>query len=178
MAFNTQPILENDKVILSPLQEKDFEDLYSVSSDEEIWKQHPNKDRWKKDIFRNFFDGAIQSGGAFKIIDKESKEIAGSTRIYDFDETDESILIGYTFFATKFWGKGYNLLVKKLLLDYLFQFVSRVYFHIGATNFRSQKSISKLGAMKTGEKEIAYFGEQSKLNFIYCITKEDWLKRK
>jgi len=39
--LNTQIITENKKVILYPLQEKDFEVLYAVASDPEIWKQHP-----------------------------------------------------------------------------------------------------------------------------------------
>lgn len=45
MTFDTQPILENDKAILYPLQEEDFEALYAVASDPLIWEQHPNKDR-------------------------------------------------------------------------------------------------------------------------------------
>lgn len=48
MEFNIQPILENEKTILYPLQEKDFELLYAVASDPKIWEQHPSKDRWKK----------------------------------------------------------------------------------------------------------------------------------
>jgi RimJ/RimL family protein N-acetyltransferase len=60
------------------------------------------------------------------------------------------------------------------MLDYIFQFVSNVYFHIGSQNIRSQIAISRLGAMKTGEKEVMYFGEQPKLNYVYRIKKEEW----
>jgi RimJ/RimL family protein N-acetyltransferase len=178
MNFDMQPVLENEKVILYPLQEDDFEALYAVASDPKIWEQHPNKDRWKKDVFRNFFEGAIQSRGAFKIIDKSTGNIAGSTRMYDYNEQDNSVLVGYTFFGTAYWGKGINSSVKVLLLDYLFQFVSRVYFHIGANNMRSQIAIGRIGAKKVGEQEVAYFGEPSKLNYIYCIEKEEWLANK
>jgi len=178
MNFDIQPVLENDKVILYPLQEDDFETLYAVASDPKIWEQHPNKDRWKKDVFYTFFEGAIQSKGAFKIIDKSTGNIAGCTRMYDYNEQDNSILIGYTFFGTEYWGKGINPSVKALLLDYLFQFVSRVYFHIGANNMRSQIAIGRIGAKKVGEQEVAYFGEPSKLNYVYSIEKEDWLANK
>lgn len=174
MHFNIQPILENDKIRLEPLQEGDFEMLYAVASDPKIWEQHPNKDRWKKDVFRIFFDGAMQSKGAFKIVDKSTGKIAGSTRIYDYNEQENSILVGYTFYATEYWGKGINHSVKKLMLDYLFQFVSEVYFHIGAGNARSQIAISRLGAKKIAEQEITYFGENPKLNYIYRIRKEEW----
>lgn len=178
MKFDIQPILENDKVILYPLQEADFDALYGVASDPRIWEQHPNKDRWKKAVFRIFFDGAIQSKGAFKIIDKSSNKMAGSTRIYDYNEQDNSILIGYTFYATEYWGKGINHSVKALMLDHLFKFVSQVYFQIGAENIRSQIAIGRLAAKKIAEQEIAYFGELPKSNYIYRIGKEEWLEHK
>src|SRR3954454_21197033 len=178
MNLDIQPVLENNKVSLYPLQEDDFEALYAVASDPKIWEQHPNKDRWKEDVFHTFFEGAIQSKGAFKIIDKSTGKIAGSTRIYDYNEQDNSVFIGYTFYATAYWGKGINHSVKALMLDYLFQFVLSVYFQIGANNIRSQIAIGRIGAKKVGEQEVAYFGEPLKLNYIYRIEKEEWLVNK
>ena len=67
--------------------------------------------------------------------------------------------------------------LKQLVLDYAFQFVEHVIFHIGAVNIRSQKAIEKLGAKKIREVEVEYYGEESKLNFEYQIDKEDWLKK-
>jgi len=178
MNIDIQSILENDKIILYPLQVQDFEDLYAVSADPKIWEQHPNKDRWKKEVFKIFFDGAMQSKGAFKIVDKNNNKIIGSTRFYDCNEQENSINIGYTFYATKYWGKGINHSVKTLMLDYIFQFVSIVYFHIGADNIRSQIAISRLGTTKIREQEVTYFGEQPKLNYVYSLTKEEWFSNK
>jgi len=171
--MNIQPILENENQILYPLQEGDFDTLYAVASDPRIWEQHPNKDRWKKDVFNTFFEGAIQSKGAFKIVDKASGEVLGSTRFYDYNEHEESIFIGYTFYSVESWGKGINKAVKKLMLDYAFQFVSKVYFHIGAQNIRSQIAIARMGAEKIDEQVVSYFGEESRLNFVYQIEKEN-----
>lgn len=173
MKFDLQPTnLSNETVILSPLKSTDFEKLFAVASDELIWEQHPNKLRYQKEVFKNFFDGAIESKGAFLIQDTKTQEVIGSTRFYDFDEKDNSVLIGYTFLGRKFWGIGINAIVKQLLLNYAFQFVDKVYFHVGATNFRSQKAMEKLGAIKIAEQEVAYFGEASKLNYIYKINKK------
>jgi len=169
--MNIQPILENDFVRLVPLEESDFESLFSVASDPEIWEQHPNKDRYKREVFQNFFQGAMESKGAFKIIDKNTGEIAGSTRFYDYNQDDKSILIGYTFYATKFWGSKLNPQVKKLMLDYIFQFLDKVYFHVGKNNIRSQKAMEKLGAKKIDELDVAYFSEPEKLNVVYEIRK-------
>lgn len=174
MSFNAQTILENENVILYPLQAEDFEDLYAVASDPKIWEQHPNKDRWKREIFLTFFEGAIQSKGAYKIVDKHSGKTIGSTRFYDFDEKDSSVFIGYTFYAASCWGKGINPQVKKLMLDYSFRFVAKVYFSVGANNLRSQIGVSRLGAEKTGEEETTSFGEATKLSFVYTLIKQKW----
>ena len=178
MNFSIQPLLESEKIKLIPLWEEDFERLYKVASDPEIWKQHPNKNRYEIEVFRNFFKGALESKGAFLVLDKNSDEIAGSTRFYGYNETDRSIFIGYTFYAVKFWGKGLNHQAKKLMLDYIFQFVEKVIFHVGASNIRSQKAMEKLGAVKTDEIMVAYFGEPDRLNFQYEILKEHWLNFK
>ena len=169
--MNIQPILVNHFVQLIPLEESDFESLYSVASDPEIWEQHPNKDRYKREVFQNFFQGAIESKGAFKITDKNTGEIAGSTRFYDYNPKENSIFIGYTFYATKFWGSKLNPQVKKLMLDYIFQFVDKVNFHVGKDNIRSQKAMEKLGAKKVDEVNVAYFGEPEKLNVVFEIDK-------
>ncbi|MET4106418.1 GNAT family N-acetyltransferase [Hymenobacter sp. UYP22] len=175
--FPLQPILETDAIRLLPLQQEDFADLYAVAADPKIWEQHPNKDRWQKPVFTTFFAGAMQSQGAFKIVDKATGATVGSTRLYDYSAQDNSILIGYTFYGTQSWGKGINPAVKKLLLDYAFQFVHTVRFHIGADNVRSQIAIQRLGATKVDEQEVTYYGEQPKLNFVFEVTKQAWAAR-
>lgn len=172
MTFNLQPQhLKNQLIQLFPLQEDDFEELYSVASDPLVWEQHPNKLRYQREVFQNFFEGAIQSQGAFLVRHVQTNEVVGSSRFYDFDEKDNSILIGYTFIGRKFWGKEYNASLKKIMLDYAFQHIEKVYFHIGEHNYRSQKAIEKIGAIKVGEQEVEYYGEDSKLNYIYQIKK-------
>ncbi|MEO6818665.1 MAG: GNAT family N-acetyltransferase [Ginsengibacter sp.] len=169
--FELQPTLEDDLLIARPLKDKDVELLYKAASDPFVWDQHPNKNRYQRDEFLNFFKGAMQSGGAFAVIDKESNTIIGSSRFYDLNENDQSVFIGYTFFEKKYWGKNYNHSLKKLMIDHAFQFVDKIHFHIGATNYRSQKSIEKLGAKKIGEQLVEYFGEEPRQNFVYEIKK-------
>jgi RimJ/RimL family protein N-acetyltransferase len=173
MNFDIQSILENNKIALCPLLEKDFEDLYEVAANPKIWERHPNKDRCKKEVFKTFFEGAIKSKGAFKIIDKTNGKLLRSTRCYDFDKQKNSILIGYTFYSAQCWGKGINNSVKTIMLNYIFQFVSRVYFHIGEDNIRSQIAISRLKVRKIGEQEVTYFGKQAKQNYVYELNKNE-----
>lgn len=171
--FELQPShLKNEIVGLVPLQEEDFEELYLVASDPLVWEQHPNPLRYQRSVFRTYFEGAIESGGAFLIRDSQTDAVVGSSRFYDYNAQDSSVLIGYTFIGRAYWGKDYNKAVKRLMLDYAFHFIDKVYFHIGALNIRSQKAIENIGAKKVAEIEVEYYGEDSKLNFIYLISKD------
>lgn len=160
--------LRNEWVKLTPLEEDDFASLYQVGSDPFIWEQHPNPDRYKKEVFQNYFTGAIASKGAF-LIKNMNDEVIGSTRFYDFFPEKSEVKIGYTFFSRACWGLPFNRTTKQLMLNYAFQFVGKVIFHVGAQNIRSQKALEKLGAIKIGEEQVAYYGEETRLNFVYLI---------
>ena len=175
--FDLQPSLKNEHIRIQPLRDSDFETLFAVASDPLIWEQHPNKERYRKEVFENFFAGAIESGGAFLVVDTHSNQVIGSSRYYDWKMDEKSVSIGYTFLAKDHWGTTYNHALKYLMLDHAFQYVESVFFHIGALNIRSQKAIEKLGAKKVDEVNMAYYGELNNLNFIYRIDKADWTKR-
>ena len=83
-------------------------------------------------------------------------------------------IISYTFFRRAYWGGRYNHSTKLLMLDYIFQYVGKVFFHIGKVNLRSRFSIERLGANFVREIEVEYAGEAIRPNFEYCIEKEQW----
>lgn len=169
-------MLQNNLVTAQPLKLSDIENLYTAASDPLIWEQHPNKNRYQREAFENYFKGAIESAGAFLVKDSQTNEIIGSSRYSDYSAETDTVSIGYTFLIRSYWGSGCNYALKKLMLDYIFQYVSTVTFYIGAANKRSQISIERFGATKIGEKEMAYYGEAAKLDFVYAITKEQWLQ--
>jgi N-acetyltransferase len=172
MTFDIQPNhLKNEMVELIPLQESDFDRLFEAASDPLVWEQHPNPNRYKKEIFSNFFDGAILSKGAFIVLDSKTNHVVGSSRFYDFDAENKSVKIGYTFIARKFWGQNINKNMKLLMINHAFEKLDKVLFEIGENNFRSQKAIEKIGASKIGNQEVTYFGEKPMMNIIYQILK-------
>ncbi len=174
MILDIQPIhLKNEVVQLVPLQESDFDRLYKVASDPLVWEQHPNPNRYQKEDFKKYFEGAIFSKGAFIVIDSQTNEVIGCSRYYDFNPDANSIKIGYTFIGIDFWGKNFNKNMKSLMINHAFEKLENVLFEIGANNIRSQMAISKIGATKIGAQEIEYYGETSKLNYIYQISKKD-----
>ena len=103
--MNFSKNFENDQLSLIQAKRDDFDNLYSIASDEEIWEQHPENDRWKKNKFSIFFDNGISNEfGMLIIYLKPKNEIIGSTRFYSFDPKDNAIRIGYTFIIKKTLG--------------------------------------------------------------------------
>ena len=174
MPFELQPLLEDAWIRLRPLRATDFESLYAAASDPLIWEQHPNRNRYQREVFETYFKGAMESGGALLILDHPTGQVLGSSRFYDFDETGSTIAIGYTFIARAYWGRGYNRHLKTLMLDHAYRFVDTVLFHVGAQNMRSRMAMQRLGGRLIGEAAVAYYGEPSNTNVIYEIKRADW----
>ena len=94
---------------LEGVAESDFESLYAVASDPLIWEQHPESNRWQRDVFSVFFaNGLANDLGCFVIRERLTQEVVGSTRYYGYDETDRCVRIGFTFLARKHWGTSAN----------------------------------------------------------------------
>ena len=171
MPFDLQPHLKGELIALRPLIPEDWDDLFAVASDPLIWKQHPESDRYTEGVFKVFFREALESGGAFVVIDNTTQQIIGSTRFYGYDPEKSEIEIGWTFLARRYWGGRYNAEMKRLLLNHAFKFVESVVFFVGEKNFRSQKAMEKIGAARIGLVTRAYGNHPAHLNVKYVITK-------
>ena len=169
--FDLQPHLVGDLVEVRPLQPEDWEGLFAVASDPQIWEQHPSHDRYKEEVFREFFREALQCGGAFAVIDRETRKIIGSSRYFGFDPEEREIEIGWTFLARSHWGGKYNAELKRLMLDHAFKYVESVIFIIGSTNVRSQKAIERIGGVLTERREQRSLAGETIEHVVYTIKK-------
>jgi N-acetyltransferase len=176
MSFDLQPDLKGELIELRPLAPEDWQNLFAVASDPFVWEQHPESDRYKEDVFKVFFGEALESGGAFVVIDKKTQQIIGSTRFYGYDPDKSEIEIGWTFLARKYWGGEYNREMKDLLLNHAFKFVENVVFYVGQNNIRSQKAMEKIGAIREGIVTRTYGNHPPALNVKYLIKKRDKLR--
>jgi len=167
MSFDLQPKLKGKLLELRPLREEDFDDLYAVASDPLIWEQHPARDRYQEPVFRAFFRGAMESGGAFVVIDSKHGRVIGSSRFHGYDEAKSEIEIGWTFLARTHWGGIYNREMKQLMLRHAFRFVTSVILLVGPRNLRSQKAVEKIGGVRAGTRPDDLNGQD---NFVYQIT--------
>lgn len=171
--IDLQPTLKNDLFMLRPLREDDFNALYDAANDPLIWEQHPNK-RNNKDVFEEFFRGAIESGNALVIIDKESQQIIGTSRYKPVDGISSAVEIGWTFLARKYWGGTTNKAVKTLMIDYAFKFFEDVILYIDKDNIRSQKAAEKIGADRQEADSPFRLVQRDEQDLTYRINKHDW----
>jgi N-acetyltransferase len=171
MSFDLQPHLKGELIELRPLTPEDWDDLSAVASDPLIWEQHPESDRYKEEVFKVFFQGALESGGAFVVIDPKTQQIIGSTRFHGYDSEKSEIEIGWTFLARKYWGGQHNREMKQLMLAHAFKFVENVVFFVGEKNIRSQKATEKIGAIRSGTVEKVYGNRPPSLNVRYVLKK-------
>jgi N-acetyltransferase len=160
MSFDLQPTLEGELLRLRPLRTDDWEALFAVASDPLIWEQHPQPTRYQEQVFREYFREAMESGGAFAVIDKKDGRIIGSTRFVGYEAEQSEIEIGFTFLARSYWGGLYNREMKDLLLRHAFRFVRHVVFTVGPQNFRSQKAMEKIGGVRV-KPRLDRFGREN-----------------
>jgi len=166
MVFDLQPTLEGKLLRLRPLRPEDWDDLYAVASDPLIWELHPHRDRYKEDVFKGFFRDALASGGALIAIDCNDGRVIGSSRFHGYDKDKSEIEIGWTFLTRSHWGGLYNREMKQLMLRHAFRFVKSVVFLVGPENWRSQRALEKIGAVRAGSR----FDESGRESFAYEIT--------
>ncbi len=171
MSFDLQPHLKGELIELRPLAPEDWHELFAVASDPLIWAQHPENDRYKEDVFKVFFEGALESGGAFVVVDTKTQQIIGSTRFHGYDPKESEVEMGWTFLARKYWGGRYNREMKQLMLAHAFKFVENVVFFVGKNNIRSQRATEKIGAVKSGTAKKVYGNRPASANIRYLIRR-------
>lgn len=154
MNADLQPTLRGSLVELRPLRADDWDALFAVASDRLIWEQHPASDRYQEPVFREFFRVALETNGAFAVIDRATGKVIGSSRYAAYSPENRELEIGWTFLARSHWGGRYNGEMKRLMMDHAFQFVDRALFNIGRNNTRSRRAIEAVGGVLISEDEV------------------------
>ncbi len=171
MGFDLQPHLSNNLVDLRPLLADDFDVLFKAASDPNIWEQHPDKKRCTLPGFSDFFEDSMNSKGCLVIQNKASNEIIGSSRFKLRANFEDAVEIGWTFLVREYWGGNYNMGVKRLMMEYAFQYMNRILFFVAKDNFRSQKAVEKLTAINDFPLSMDKKTEAEEENIIYILQK-------
>lgn len=172
--MDRQPTLEGERLRLRPLRADDWEALWAVASDRQIWALHPAHDRWQEPVFRAFFADALDKGGALLVLDKASGRVVGSSRFQAHEPADGgSVEIGFTFLARDQWGSGANAEMKRLMLAHAFRFVERVVFRVGESNVISRRAMENIGGRLLGPAEdVSYPDGRVVGHVLYAIDRD------
>ena len=173
MAFDLQPTLKGDLIELRPLAAQDFDAVFAAARDPLIWEQHPEPDRYERDVFQRYFDSAIASRGAFAIVERTSGRIIGCSRYCNLKLAEREVEIGWTFLERAFWGGTYNRELKSLMVEHALRFVDRVVFVVGERNVRSQKALEKIGAKPLKRVQSSGPDETEAVHLVFAIVRQE-----
>jgi RimJ/RimL family protein N-acetyltransferase len=175
-------ILKGEQIELHPLEKEHFDALFSAAADEELWRLIPT-DCSRRETFDQAYNIALTERDKgnqypFVIHHKESKELIGSTRLFEIFPADKKLEIGWTWLIKKHWGTSINLECKLLLLTHCFEVLKtrRVQLKTDVNNLRSRKAIEKTGAEFEGilRKDKIKANGVSRSAAYYSIIDDEW----
>ncbi|MEC4049331.1 GNAT family protein [Flavobacterium sp. SUN046] len=178
-------ILENEFVLLRPLELSDKELLINFAINEpEIWKYNFNGGNGKEN-FDNYFDTAIKqfkekTQYPFIVFDKRNNKFAGMTRFYEISNEFKRLDIGFTWYGKEFQGTGLNKNCKYLLLEFAFEKLemNRVGFGANSKNERSINAMKSIGCKVEGV--LRDYSKDADGNIIdaikLSILKKEWFE--
>ncbi|RYD59017.1 MAG: N-acetyltransferase [Sphingobacteriales bacterium] len=183
MPYTQHPlILEGERVRLEPLDNVHLNDLLEISAQEDVWKYlslvGADRDQLLSDLKSAQLKRLTGEQYPFAIIDKRTGKAIGSTRLYNTFPEHRKLEIGWTFYNRRYWGSGYNLECKLLLLTYCFETLKtvRVQLQTHEQNHRSRAAIQKIGGKLEGilRNERIRPGGEVRNTAVFSIIDSEW----
>ncbi len=172
VTFDFQPTLPGALLTMRPFAEADFEELYAVASDPEIWALHPARERYQRPVFRNNIDDAVADRGGMVAVETMTGRIAGFSRYSQAYVGPQDIEIGWTFLDRRLWGGRYNRDMKQVMIAHALASFPRVIFRVGEDNLRSRAAMEKIGGVLIAWDEIADIHGRKVRHIAYAIDRE------
>lgn len=175
--------LEDERVLLRPLCETDYENLLPFALNERgLWFYSLVRPEGEDDL-KNYMNIAFREKAAekefpFIVFDKKTNEYAGSTRFYDINFSYKTLQLGYTWYGKKFHGTGLNKHCKFLLLQFAFENLAmeRVEFRADARNERSIAAMKSIGCKVDGilRSHMPTVEGERRDSIVLSILKDEW----
>ena len=167
---------------LVPLQLEHLPELAKVAQHRTIWEHLPLDGSDEKTLIGNLKTAILKRAYGeqypFTVIDKTTGNIYGSTRLFELFPEHKKLEIGWTWYDPAYWGSGYNIECKLLLLTFCFETlgVNRVQLKTRNTNLRSQAAIKKIGAKLEGvlRKDRIMPNGEVRDTVMFSIINEEW----
>jgi RimJ/RimL family protein N-acetyltransferase len=181
--FQTDYLLEDDCVLLRPLQADDWQNLlYFAEHEQDIW-QYSLVPLAGEANLKAYINGALVAREAqkeypFIVFDKRTQQYAGSTRFYDVQLANNTLQLGYTWYGKQFQRTGLNRHCKYLLLQFAFETlgIERVEFRADANNARSVAAMKAIGCIVEGilRNHLPMPNGGRRNSIVLSILKDEW----
>lgn len=181
--MNFNPTLENRRVLLRPMQLTDVALLkYLALSQPELYQLMSSSIRSEEELCRFVKEGIHDREAGisipFVVIDKDTNQVAGSTRFGHIETRHKRLEIGWTWIGKQFQGTGLNKAMKYLMLEYAFEVMdmNRVEIKTNEQNLRSRKAIEHIGGRFEGIFRNHMINDDGTVRntVYYSILKEEW----
>ncbi|KAB2339678.1 GNAT family N-acetyltransferase [Actinomadura rudentiformis] len=148
--------LENEHVLLRPIEPTDRAEIHKIAMDPHIWRYFVSRVETDAD-FEAFFDATLADHAAgrrvvFVVTEKRSGRVAGSMSFGNLAEADRRIEIGWSWLGRDFRGQGINRWAKYLLMEHAFETLGaeRVEFKTDVLNEQARRGLRNIGATEEG----------------------------
>jgi RimJ/RimL family protein N-acetyltransferase len=183
--FSQNLVLQDEVVMLRPLQHSDVENLlYFAENEPDTWQYSLARANGRENL-ENYIGIALKAREAkaefpFIVFDKRTGRYAGSTRFYDISFPFKTLQLGYTWYGSEFRGSGLNKHCKYLLLRYAFETLAmeRVEFRADNNNQRSIAAMKSIGCKVDGilRSNMPTLGSDVRRDsIVLSILKDEWL---
>ncbi len=181
--FPENIVLENERVLLRPLEESDLEFLLPFALRE--------PDTWTYSMIspageigmRQYISDTLRLRGEkkeypFIVFDKETNSYAGSTRFYDIQLNNRTTQLGYTWYGRDFRRTGLNRHCKWLMLNFAFGEwgMERVEFRADVRNEASIAAMKAIGCIVEGilRSHSALDTGGRRDSIVLSVLKQEW----
>ena len=180
---NNDYILEDERVLLRPLEEDDYEVLLPFALQEpDLWKYSVASPAGAGGM-QTYITQALNARAdcreyPFIVYDKDAAQYAGCTRFYDIQLSYKTLQLGYTWYGKAYQRTGLNRHCKYLMLSFAFEDMGmeRVEFRADNNNAKSIAAMKAIGCTVEGvlRSHMPIYDGTRRDSVVLSILREEW----
>lgn len=178
--WTDHPVLDGPRLRLEPLAGRHAPGLLTAADDpDSIFAWAHMEIRTLGDATA-FVDEAVADPNRmpYAIVDKKTGDVVGTTSYYSIEPQYRTLVIGYTWIATRVQRTHVNRDAKLLLLQRAFDDLGalRVTWHADERNVRSREALTRLGAVEEGllRKHRRRRDGSWRTTALFSLTDDEW----
>ena len=174
--------LENERVLLRPLERRDRPALAGIAFDAGLWRHTVSRIDDEAGLVAfieaGLGDIAAKKRAVFVVIDKSGGRVAGSMSLGNLAEAERRLEIGWSWLGRDFQGTGVNRWAKLALLAEAFDRLGceRVEFKTDVLNEQARRGLRNIGATEEGVlRSFNFMPDGRRRDAVYfSILRSEW----